>query len=132
MGTTAKEEQERSGEEREGLEPGRRSGAGLQWVGSGRQMDREWARDDAVLAWLVRFRFVTVGALSVRWEVSEQQIRARVRRLERERLVRRDRPQTNAPAAIFPTGRALTRLGLPVRQAVHFDGRFGHEWPGPR
>lgn len=80
-----------------------------------------------MLAWLVRFRFVTVGALAVRWEVSEQQMRARVRRLERERLVRRDRPRTNAPAAIFPTGRALTRLGLPVRQAVHFDGRFGHE-----
>jgi DNA-binding Lrp family transcriptional regulator len=103
------------------------AGTGLEAVGSGRQMDREWARDEAVLSWVVRFRFVTVGALALRWEVSEQQMRARVRRLEREGLLRRDRRSTNAPAAITPTNRALIRLGLSVRRTPRFDGRIGHE-----
>jgi hypothetical protein len=90
-------------------------------------MERKCARDEAVLGWVVRFRFVTVGALALRWEVSEQQSRARVRRLERGGLLRRDRPCTNAPAAVIPTNRALVRLGLSVRRTPHFDGRFGHE-----
>lgn len=70
---------------------------------------------------------MTVGALALRWQVSEQQMRARVRRLEREGFLRRDRRAANAPAVVVPTNRALVRLGLSVRRPAHFDGRFGHE-----
>jgi len=101
--------------------------ASLGAVGGGRRVDRERARDVAVLAWAARFRFVTIGALAVRWVVSEQRMRARVRRLEREGLVLRVRRWTNHPAAIYPSERGLERMGLPARARPRFDGRFGHE-----
>lgn len=101
--------------------------ASLEAVGGGRRVDREQARDVAVLAWAARFRFVTIGALAVRWQVTEQRMRARVRRLEREGLVLRVRRWTNHPTAIYPSERGLDRLGLAARARPRFDGRFGHE-----
>lgn len=50
----------------------------------GRRVDRVAELDLAVLAWAARFAFVTVSTLAWRWRVSEQKMRKRVRRLERQ------------------------------------------------
>jgi DNA-binding Lrp family transcriptional regulator len=92
----------------------------------GRRVDREAELDRAVLTWAARFAFVTSSTLAHRWGVSEQRMRARVRRLERAGYVQRVRRGANLPSRIVVTERGGDLCGLTVRTA---RGRepLGHE-----
>ncbi len=92
----------------------------------GRRVDREAELDLAVLAWAARFAFVTVSTLSWRWGVSEQKIRKRVRRLEREGFVRRHRDGRNQPARVVATERGGDAVGLTTGTARGRES-LGHE-----
>jgi hypothetical protein len=81
----------------------------------GRRVDREAELDRAVLTWAARFAFVTISTLAHRWGVSEQRMRARVRRLERGGYVQRVRRGANLPARIVVTERGGDLCGLTVR-----------------
>ena len=80
---------------------------GLLEIGVGRRADREQARNFAVLAWTARFRFVTPGALALRFGVSEQRMRARVRRLVEAGLLEALRPSVSYPQALHLTRAAV-------------------------
>ena len=73
-------------------------------------------RDVDVLAWVGRFRFVTPQAIGERFGVSWQQANARVRRLERQRLLGCERQHVSQPRAVFLTGRGHELLGWPRRK----------------
>ena len=92
----------------------------------GRRVDREAELDLVVLAWAARFAFVTVSTLAWRWRVSEQKMRKRVRRLEREGFVRRHRDGRNQPARIVVTERGGDACGLTIRTARGRES-LGHE-----
>jgi len=109
-----------------GLEPYVASASELIAAEPGRRVDREAELDLAVSAWAARLAFVTVSTLSWRWGVSEQKMRKRVRRLEREGFVRRHRDGRNQPARVVVTERGGNACGLTIRTA---RGRepLGHE-----
>ena len=88
--------------------------------------EREQNFDRAMLRWMFRFAFTTASALSERWGVSEQRMRARLRRLERDGLVERRRHGPNEPARVVVTERAAESFGLGQRTP---EGRepLGHE-----
>src|SRR5689334_5193984 len=92
----------------------------------GRRCDRERELDLAVVAWSARFAFVTCSTLAWRWDVSEQRMRKRVRRLERQGLVRRIRDGRNQPARIVVTERGGDVCGLVIRTARGPES-LGHE-----
>lgn len=96
-------------------------------IGAGRRADRERARDLAVLAWTARFRFVTVGALALRFGVSDQRMRVRVRRLVGEGLVEVLRPSVSYPQAVHLTRAGAYALGLPARAKPGKQLQFAHE-----
>ena len=96
------------------LEPYVASASELIAAEPGRRVDREAELDLVILAWAARFAFVTVSMLSWRWGVSEQKMRKRVRRLEREGFVRRHRDGRNQPARIVATERGGDACGLIV------------------
>lgn len=80
--------------------------------------DREW------LVWISRFRFVTVAELAMRFGVSPQQARQRVRRLREARLVACVRDHQDQAAAIYLTPHGIATLGLrrrlkPPRTNLH-------------
>ena len=74
--------------------------------------DRDW------LLWLARFRFVTAADLAARFGVSEQQARARVRRLQAAGLLGCTRAHVGQPFAIYMTPHGAAVLGLPGRFRV--------------
>jgi DNA-binding Lrp family transcriptional regulator len=88
--------------------------------------EREQDFDRAMLRWMTRFAFSTAGVLSERWGVSEQRMRARLRRLEESGLVERKRYGPNEPARIVVTERGAESVGLTRRTP---EGRepLGHE-----
>jgi DNA-binding MarR family transcriptional regulator len=92
----------------------------------GRRADREAELDRALLTWAARFAFVTISTLAHRWDVTEQRMRSRVRRLERAGYVQRVRRGANLPARIVVTERGGDLCGLTIRTA---RGRepLGHE-----
>src|SRR4051812_40350206 len=92
----------------------------------GRRVEREEAFDLGLLAWSARFAFVTAATAAARWGVSEQRMRARLRRLEREGWVRRFRLGPNEPVRVVVTELGAERVGLVVRTP---RGRepLGHE-----
>ncbi len=92
----------------------------------GWRVDREAQLDLAVLAWAARFAFVTVSTLAWRWRVSEQKMRKRVRRLEREGFVRRHRDGRNQPARVVVTERGGDACGLTIRTARGRES-LGHQ-----
>ena len=101
---------------------------GLEAIGVGRRADRERQRDMAVLGWVARFAFVSVGTLALRWEVSEQRMRDRVRRLAGEGLVEIVRLAPSYPRAIALTRRGAAELGLALPRSAHRRPRaVGHE-----
>jgi hypothetical protein len=82
------------------------------------QRDREW------LLWISRFRFVTADGLALRFGVSVQQARARLRRLEDAQLIglHRDHLSESKAAVLTSRGRALLgqdRRVRPPRVSVH-------------
>jgi hypothetical protein len=86
------------------------------------------ARQDLeVLAWVGRFRFVTAQAIGERFGVSWQRANARVRRLERLRLVGCERAHVSQPRAVFLTGRGHELLGWPRRRAPRAEVQREHE-----
>jgi hypothetical protein len=92
----------------------------------GRRCDRERELDLAVLAWSARFAFVTCSTLAWRWGVSEQKMRKRVRRLEREGFVRRVQDGRNQPARVVVTERGGDACGLTIRTSRGRES-LGHE-----
>jgi hypothetical protein len=92
----------------------------------GRRCDREREFDLAMLAWSARFAFVTCSTLAWRWGVSEQKMRKRVRRLEREGFVRRVQDGRNQPARVVVTERGGDACGLAMRTARGLES-LGHE-----
>ena len=88
----------------------------------------ETRRDVEVLAWVGRFRFVTCEQVAERFGVSVQAARARTRRLERLKLVGRERAHTTQPWSVFVTGKGLELLGLPRRKGTpRIDIQREHE-----
>jgi DNA-binding MarR family transcriptional regulator len=80
-----------------------------------RRWEREQEFDRALIVWAARFAFVTAAALAERWGVSEQRMRARVRRLERCGWVRRQRGAPNEPVRVVVTEAGGSLVGLSVR-----------------
>jgi DNA-binding MarR family transcriptional regulator len=106
---------------------GLRVGAGADLVGRGERVwEREAAFDRELMLWMTRFAFSTVSVLSECWGVSEQRMRARVRRLEAAGLVQRRRDGPREPARVVLTERGGTELGLSVRTARAREP-LGHE-----
>ncbi len=69
---------------------------------------------------------MTVSTLAWRWGVSEQKMRKRVRRLEREGFVRRIRDGRNQPVRVVVTERGGDACGLTIRTARGRES-LGHE-----
>lgn len=84
-------------------------------------------RDEEVLAWIGRFRFVTAGLLAERFGVSVEKTNKRLRRLEHDRLIARRRTFPDEHFAVFLTGAGATRVGLPTRHAPRPDVQREHE-----
>jgi DNA-binding MarR family transcriptional regulator len=93
--------------------------------GSRSRIDAEL--DRAMLAWIARFRFVTADVLAERFQLTPQRVNARLRRLEAEGLVERDRAAQTVPRAVFVTGRGARRLGLRPRRAPRTHAQREHE-----
>src|SRR3954447_6001167 len=91
-----------------------------------RRWEREEDFDRALLAWASRFAFVTAGVLSERWGVSEQRMRARLRRLEGAGWVRRRPGAPNEPARVVVTEAGGVVAGVVVRTARAGEP-LGHE-----
>jgi DNA-binding MarR family transcriptional regulator len=87
----------------------------------------ETRRDLEVLAWIGRFRFVTAEALAMRLGVSVQRANARVRRLERLRLVGGERQHVSQARAVFLTGKGHKLLGWERRRAPRAEVHREHE-----
>src|SRR3954447_22271766 len=77
-----------------------------------RRWEREEDLDRALLGWASRFAFVTAGVLAECWGVSEQRMRARLRRLERCGYVRRRRGGPNEPVRVVVTEAGAGLVGL--------------------
>jgi hypothetical protein len=84
-------------------------------------------RDVEVLAWVGRFRFVTPRAIGERFEVSWQQANARVRRLERLKLLGCERQHRTQPQAVFLAAKGHELLGWERRRAPRADVQRDHE-----
>ena len=95
-------------------------------AGGLRRSEREDAFDVEVLRWASRFAFVTAATAAERFGVSEQRMRARLRRLERERWVRRFRLGAREPVRVVVSEAGADRVGVGVRTP---RGRepLGHE-----
>ena len=86
----------------------------------------EAQKDEAVMRWMARFRFVTAVELGERFSVSERNMRARLIRLEQQGLVRLDRaPQRAISAWLSHVG--YDALDLPPRNAPRVDSQREHE-----
>ncbi len=86
-------------------------------VGRPRWQVEEAAKDEAVLRWVERFRFVTGELVAVRFGISWQRANARLRRLERMGLVAGEQQHVCEARAVFITGRGATVLGVGRRRA---------------
>lgn len=87
----------------------------------------EAARDRAFLEWIVRFRFVEADVLAMRFDVSRQQVNARLRRLESAGLVIRRAERTSAPWTIAVSRKGMQALGLPAERAAQTTLQRDHE-----
>ena len=87
----------------------------------------EQQRDEELLAWLARFRFVTATILETRFGVSERMCRRRLARLEAGGFVVSHQAHQAAPKlyAVGPAGRTL--LGAGQRRAPRWDTQATHE-----
>jgi len=83
--------------------------------------------DLAVLAWVGRFRFVTAELVSDRFGVSVQRARARLRRLERDGLVARERANQAEEHAVYLTAIGSGWVGLPRRRPPRVHVQRDHE-----
>jgi len=83
--------------------------------------------DLAVLAWVGRFRFVTAELVSDRFGVSVQRARARLRRLERDGLVARERANQAEEHAVYLTPLGSGWVGLPRRRPPRVHVQRDHE-----
>jgi DNA-binding PadR family transcriptional regulator len=88
--------------------------------------ERERDFDRELMRWMTRFAFTTASVLSERWGVSEQRMRARLRRLEAAGLIERRREGPREPARVVVTERGGAELGLSVRTARARES-LGHE-----
>jgi hypothetical protein len=91
-----------------------------------RRWDREQDFDRELMLWIARFAFATAGLLCERWGVSEQRMRARLRRLEEAGVIRRRREGPTEPSRVVVTERGAAGIGLSVRTAQAREP-LGHE-----
>lgn len=84
-------------------------------------------RDDELLAWIGRFRFVTATLVAERFGVSVEKTNKRIRRLAADGLLARRRGFPDEHYAIFLTGKGAARVGLPVRHAPRAEVQREHE-----
>jgi hypothetical protein len=84
-------------------------------------------RDEAVLRWVERFRFVTAELVAERFGVSVQRANARLRRLERVGLLASRQRHACEARAVFVTARGAQLLGAPRRRAPRVDVQREHE-----
>ena len=87
----------------------------------------EAAKDEAVLRWVERFRFVTAELVARRFGVSCQRANARLRRLEKVGLVGSEQRHVCEARAVFVTGRGATVLGVPRRRPPRTGVQREHE-----
>ncbi len=87
----------------------------------------EAVKDREVLEWVGRFRFVTIDALAQRFEVSLQRMRARIRRLEQQRLVQRAARLPNQAAVLYLTPAGARHVGSRRHRAPRPDTHRVHE-----
>ncbi len=87
----------------------------------------EAAKDEAVLRWVERFRFVTGELVAARFGVSWQRANARLRRLERTGLVAGEQQHVCEARAVFITGRGANVLGVGRRRAPRPGVQREHE-----
>src|SRR3954449_2361033 len=111
-----------AGDDRGELVRGGRSGESIGL----RRWEREEDFDRALLGWTSRFAFVTAGLLAERWGVSEQRMRARLRRLEQSGDLRRRRGGPNEPVRVVVTEAGAALVGLVVRTPLAGEP-LGHE-----
>jgi len=86
-------------------------------VGRPRWQVEEAAKDEAVLRWVERFRFVTGELVARRFGFTWQRANARLRRLERLGLLGGEQQHVCEARAVFVTGRGATVLGVGRRRA---------------
>ena len=99
----------------------------IEVVARGRCGQREAETDRLMLWWIGRFRFVTAAELSLRLQISEQRINARVRRFLREDLVAVHREHVSQSRAIYLTARGASVLDQPRRRPPRPDTQRRHE-----
>ncbi len=93
----------------------------------GRRAREQAERDQEILAWVARFRFVDASVLAERFEVSRQQINARLRRFEQAGLVARHSDAMGHGGTVTATHAGMTALGLPLRRPPRTDTQVRHE-----
>jgi hypothetical protein len=96
-------------------------------VGRAKWEREESDRDLEVMAWIGRFRFVTAKAVADQFGVSWQRANARLRRLERARLVGFERAYVSQARAVFLTGRGALLLGWERHRAPRPETHRKHE-----
>ena len=84
-------------------------------------------KDEELLRWVERFRFVTAELVAERFGVSWQRANARLRRLEKVGLVSTDQRHVCEARAVFVTNRAATLLGVGRRRTPRPDVQREHE-----
>jgi hypothetical protein len=85
-------------------------------TGRGRRVRVEAERDRQWLLWIGRFRFVTAELLALRFGVSVQNPRLRLRRLQAARLVSLHRTHLAEPFVAVLTPHGASTVGYPRRQ----------------
>src|SRR3954463_6965880 len=92
-----------------------------------RRQHEQAKRDEELLAWLARFRFVSAAVLERRFGVSERMCRYRLARLGDAGFVVSHQAHLAAPKlyAIGPAGRTL--LGAGQRRAPRWETQVTHE-----
>lgn len=103
------------------------SGGGPQLVPRARSAASEAVRDREMLLWIARFRFVDAAVLAERFDVSKQQISARMRRLEAAGLIERKRENVVAGSTIATTPKGARAIGEPPRRAPRTTVQREHE-----
>jgi DNA-binding transcriptional ArsR family regulator len=87
----------------------------------------EARRDEELLRWIARFRFVTADVLAYRFDVSTRRVNARLARLAEAGLVTLHREHVSEPRAVFVTARGAAAVGAARRRAPRPDTHRTHE-----
>jgi hypothetical protein len=87
----------------------------------------EAGKDELLLRWVGRFRFVTAELVARRFGVSVQRARARLRRLEGVGMMGAEQRFRSEARAYFVSAKGAAELGLPRRRRPRVDVQRAHE-----